>query len=81
MYYEEGKGTKLPAVQLPKIRRLLSMLDAVTSEEDIKRLGNGIHQLKGDYAGFWAMSVTGNYRIVFRFEAGDVHDIDYLDYH
>jgi toxin HigB-1 len=81
MYYEEGKGTKLPATHLGKIRRILGMLDAVTSEDDIKQLGHGIHLLKGSYAGFWAMSVSGNYRIVFRFSEGDVHDIDYLDYH
>jgi proteic killer suppression protein len=57
------------------------MLDAVSSEEDIKALGLSIHALKGKYAGFWALSVTGNYRIIFRFHRGDVYDVDYLDYH
>ncbi len=57
------------------------MLDAVTCEDDIKKMGSGIHILKGDLSGFWAVTVSGNYRIIFRFEAGDVFDIDYLDYH
>ncbi len=81
MYYEEGKGTKLPVAQLSKIRRILDVLDAVSSEEDIKAMGLGVHKLKGEYAQFWALSVTGNYRIIFRFHAGDIYDIDYLDYH
>ena len=81
MFYEEGLGVKLPSGQLSKIRRVFDMLDAVTSEDDIRKLGYNVHKLKGEYAGFWALTITGNYRIIFRFEAGDVHDVDYLDYH
>lgn len=81
LYYEEGDGSKLPAVQLSKIRRVLGMLDAVTTEKDIAALGSGIHKLKGEYAGFWSIHITGNYRIIFRFEDGDIYDVDYLDYH
>jgi len=42
LYYEEGRGSKLPADQLAKIARILDALDAVTSEDDIKALGSGI---------------------------------------
>ncbi|WP_246202310.1 type II toxin-antitoxin system RelE/ParE family toxin [Spirosoma agri] len=44
-------------------------------------MGSGIHKLTGDLAEFWAITVTPNYRIIFRFEAGDVYDVDYVDYH
>ena len=81
LYYEEGNGAKLPKEQLVKINRILTALDAVSSEDDIKALGSGIHQLKGNYLGFWALTVTANYRIIFRFEVPDVVDVDYLDYH
>ncbi len=81
MYYEEGKGSKLPSLQLNKLRRILDILDAVSSEVDIKGMGLGIHELKGKFSGFWAVSVTGNYRIIFRFHGGDIYDVDYLDYH
>ena len=70
LYYGEGNGAKLPSAQLVKIRRILSMLDAVTSEEDIKVMGLGIHRLKGEYAAFWSLSVTGNYRIISVFMKG-----------
>ena len=81
MYYEEGNGQKLPSAQLRKIRRIFDLLDAVSSEADIQSLGYEIHKLKGQYAGFWALSVTGNYRIIFRFNKGDIYDVNYLDYH
>ncbi len=81
MFYEHGLSIKLSQGQLSKIRRIFDLLDAVSSEEDIKGLGVGVHKLKREYAGFWALTVTGNYRIIFRFHAGDVYDIDYLDYH
>ena len=80
-YYEEGNGSKLPHEHLAKIARLLAALDAISSEEDIKALGSGIHSLSGSLKGYWSIKVSANYRIIFRFEAGDVFDVDYLDYH
>lgn len=43
--------------------------------------GSGLHLLRGDRSGSWAVRVSGNWRVVFRFEAGDAHDVDYVDYH
>lgn len=37
--------------------------------------------LAGDRVGYWAMRVPRNWRIVFRFEDGDVWDVDLVDYH
>lgn len=81
LYYEENIKSKLPREHLAKIARILTALDAVTSREDIIMLSSGIHQLKGKYEGFWSLSITGNYRIIFRFLPPDVYDIDYVDYH
>ncbi len=81
LYYEKGDSSKLQRSHLPKIRLILTALDAIDSEADIKALGKNIHLLKGEYSGFWALSVTGNYRIIFRFEAPDILDVDFLDYH
>lgn len=81
LYYEKGKTTGLPTAHLRKISMILTALDAVTSEDDIKQLGSSIHLLKGNYAGFWSMTVTGNYRIIFCFDEGDIYNVDYIDYH
>ncbi len=43
--------------------------------------GFRLHQLKGDYAGFWSVVIRANWRIIFRFEGTDVKDVDFLDYH
>lgn len=80
-YYTEGSGAKLPPQYLRKINRILDQLDAVSSVDDIQAMGLGIHKLTGDLADFWSIKVTPNYRIIFRFEGGDIHDIDFLDYH
>jgi proteic killer suppression protein len=66
---------------LTKIARILTALDAVSSEDDIKALGSGTHKLTGGFKDFWLIKVSANYRIIFRFESGEVFDVDYLDYH
>ena len=43
--------------------------------------GFRLHPLKGDLSGFWSIIITANWRIVFRFEDGNVTDVDYVDYH
>ena len=45
------------------------------------RPGNRLHPLKGGYAGYWSVSVSGNWRVVFCFHGTDVDLVDYLDYH
>jgi len=50
-------------------------------ENDIKALGGGIHMLTSDYVGFWSIKVSPNYRIIFRYNKGEVFDVDYVDYH
>lgn len=81
LYYEDGNGAKLPHDQLGKIARILSALDALSSEDDIKQLGLGIHKLTGNMKDFWSIKVNANYRIIFRFDDGNVFDVDYIDYH
>ena len=43
--------------------------------------GWGLYRLKGDLAGFWSVRITGNWRIVFRFENGEAIDVNLVDYH
>lgn len=43
--------------------------------------GFRLHPLKGDRRGQWAVSVSGSWRVVFRFEGGHAEDVDYTDYH
>lgn len=43
--------------------------------------GLRLHQMSGHYESFWAVDVSGNWRIIFRFDGYDIYDVDYLDYH
>ena len=43
--------------------------------------GLGLHPLRGDRAGQWSVSVSGNWHIVFRFADGEAVDVDLVDYH
>ena len=43
--------------------------------------GFGLHPLKGKLKGLWAVSMSGNWRIVFRCEKGNAYDVDLIDYH
>ena len=43
--------------------------------------GFRLHPLKGDLAGFWSVTVSGNWRLIFRFEDGHASDVDLVDYH
>ncbi|KQS34369.1 type II toxin-antitoxin system RelE/ParE family toxin [Dyadobacter sp. Leaf189] len=81
LYYEQGNGSKLPAAYLGKINRIFDQLEAVTSVDDIKQMGSGIHKLTGDLSDFWSIKISPNFRIVFRFDNGNVLDVDYVDYH
>lgn len=80
-FYENDDGRKLPADMLERIRSILALLDAAAVIEDMRRPSLRLHALKGDYEGYWAVTVRANWRIVFRFENGRVRDVDFLDYH
>ena len=79
--FERGDKSKLRADQVERIEEILARLDAAVGAKDLNTPGYRLHPLKGDRAGQWSVSVTGNWRIVFRFADGDVVDVDLVDYH
>ena len=79
--YEKDERRGLPADQLDKIARILARLDEADGPDSMDLPGFRLHPLKGDLKGFWSVSVSGNWRIVFRFEGGDACDVDMVDYH
>lgn len=66
---------------MDKIKRVLARLDEATDIRNMALPGFGLHRLKGKQKGLWAVSVSGNWRIVFRFEKGNAYDVDLVDYH
>ena len=82
IFYETGNAKGLPTEQTPKIRRILTAIDEANTPEEVGLFpGWRLHPLGGELDGFWSVTVTGNWRIIFRFEDGNASELDYLDYH
>jgi proteic killer suppression protein len=63
------------------VQEILSVLDAATTPQELDLPGYRLHPLKGDLRGFWSVSVRANWRIIFRFQGADAHDVELIDYH
>jgi proteic killer suppression protein len=82
LLWEKNNPSKLPAEHVDKIKRILSALNPAKTLDPIRAIpGYKLHSLSGELKGFWSVWVTGNYRIIFRFEEGNACDINYIDYH
>jgi proteic killer suppression protein len=81
LYARKGDRSKLPQAHLARIRMILTRLDAATNAVEMNQPGYYFHALTGGLKDFYSVRVSGNYRITFRFGDGDVHDVDYVDYH
>ena len=79
--FETGKSKLVPTDMQKRIRRRLDVLDAARTINGVNVPGFDLHELKGDRAGEWSITVTKNYRITFRFENGDAFDVNLEDYH
>ena len=66
---------------LEKLRDILARLDASSGPKDMEVPGFRLHALKGEWKGYWAVTVRANWRVIFRFVDGDASDINYVDYH
>ena len=80
-FFEHDDRRKLPAAQIDKIGRILARLNEAMTAHDMSLPGYRLHPLKGELAGFWSVTVSGNWRIIFRFENGSAYDVDLVDYH
>lgn len=81
-FFEADDAAGLPAEQTEKFRDILAAIDTAEQPADIALFpGWRLHPLKGGLKGFWSVTVTGNWRVIFRFEDGDAFDVDLVDCH
>lgn len=79
---DTGKAKSLPASIWKVAVRKLDMVDAAATLQDLKvPPGNKLHALKEDLAGFHAIRINEQYRVIFRWEADGPHDVQVTDYH
>jgi toxin HigB-1 len=80
-FFETGSKRGIQASHAPRLRLMLTRLNGASGPTDMNAPGWGLHPLRGDWSGHWAVSVDRNWRLTFAFEGGDAVLVDYQDYH
>lgn len=80
-YFVNNDKSMLNAKHCGRISRLLDRLDGSIQINDMDLPGYGLHKLLGDRKNTWSVTVSGNWRITFRFESGHAYDVNLEDYH
>lgn len=80
-FWTKGQTKGLNQDHVKRISRMMNALDAATETDDLDLPGYYLHSLKGEDKGRFSIRVSGNYRLTFEFNDGDVFILDYEDYH
>ncbi len=79
--FEDDNAKGVNPEHVRKLKQILAALDAADTIDGMRLPTFGLHALKGDLKGFWAVTVRANWRVIFRFDDGRAHDVDLVDYH
>ncbi len=80
--FEDGRQRGFRGLDYDRALMLLDALDAAKSLTPLRALqAVRLHPLTGPRQGQWAMTVNARWRITFRFDEGDAHDVSIEDYH
>jgi len=77
----QGDSSKVRADQARRIADVLGHSDRAQRPSDLDFPGYRLHALKGGLKGMWSVTISGNWRIIFRMVDGDAFDVDLVDYH
>ena len=80
-FFIHGTTAGIKAKHVERLRLILGRLSVAAEPRDMALSGLQLHALKGDRKGSWAVSVSGNWRVTFKFSGSDIKDVDYEDYH
>ena len=80
-FYYDGTKKGIQAKHADRLADILDVLDAAITIQDVNFPESGLHPLHPRAESRWAVKVSGNWRVTFTFEDGDVHGVDYEDYH
>lgn len=80
-FYKTGKTSGVQAKHAKRLKLILSNLDQAESPNDMDLPGLSLHELKGNRRKIWSVTVSGNWRVTFRFINKDAEIVNYEDYH
>ncbi len=80
--WDGGEPNQFRGLNFEAATDLLRALNVAKSLRDLSPLKSvGLHKLKGDRKGQWAMTVNGPWQICFEFRKGDAYHVEFVDYH
>ena len=79
--FEVGRQVGVNPKYVKRLKQILALLETTETIEDMDLPGIGLHKLRGERKGTWAVKVSGNWRLTFKFHDGDTIDLNYEDYH
>ena len=80
-FYRTGSKSGIQSKHAQRLRLILSNLDQAEDTSDMDMPGLKLHELKGTRRGIWAVKVSGNWRVTFKFKGRDAEIVNYEDYH
>ena len=80
-FFTTGSKAGIQAKHASRLRLILGRLNVTREPRDINLPGLDLHRLKGSRQDTWAVTVSGNWRITFKFIGKDIEDVNYEDYH
>ncbi len=80
-FFKSGSTAGIQAVHASKLRLILGRLNVAIGPKDMDLPGLRLHELTGNRSGTWSVTVSGNWRVTFRFKGEDAEVGNYEDYH
>jgi len=80
-FFQTGSTAGIQAAHAKKLRLILGRLHAAVKPQDMNLPGLRLHELSGNRAGTWAVDISGNWRVTFKFSGNDAEAVHYEDYH
>jgi toxin HigB-1 len=81
IFYENDDRRGVKAAYVDKTARVMARLDVVTRPEELNLPGFRLRRLEGEFAGYWSVTILGDWRIIFRLDLGNTIDVDLIEYH
>ena len=81
LFYDTGSPRGIQVKHKVRLTIILQRLDAAIKSDDLNLPGMRFHKLKGKFKDFYSVSVSGHWRVIYKFEGKNATLVDYLDYH
>lgn len=79
--FEDDNARGVNSDHVAKLKVILTVMNTAREIGDLDVATFRLHALTGNLKGFWSITVRANWRVIFKFEAGLVWDVDLVDYH